>query len=40
MTCSGGTDEHVSFCSEASDPAERSEHPGEASGQAEQLVPT
>ena len=40
MTCSGITEEHMSFYSEASDPAERSEHAGEALGQAEQLVPT
>ena len=40
MTCSGSTEEHVSFYSEDSDPAERSEHVGEASGQVEQLVPT
>ena len=40
MTCSVSTEEHVSFCSEASDPAERSEYAGKASGQAEQLIPT
>ena len=35
MSCSGSTEDHVSFCSEDSEPAGISEHAGKASGQAE-----